>query len=305
MDILKTAASAPTLGTEFVKNTLVSVGHDDADKLRIKINHVEPVELFDLTNCLLAVAKEYNRFSKKKFSPEYDDTQKDLKLYVHTIRPGSIEVELMLKMANSVTEQGLFAIDAANSIIEFCKHLVVLIAWVRSWKSNPDAEASPEIGEMPEKASIENAAQIVQVVNKNSPGSSMQIGNVINNIFTENVNINFGDGQIISDNAKAIVDAQANTTPSRYRKVLLVWNQVKNQIGKVETDKAIVNDISKKAVKIHYDNDGIKTLMLGEDKNFFLYGYIVDIRVSMAFDVPKLYIIEQFYEKFLLDDGEK
>jgi hypothetical protein len=141
------------------------------------------------------------------------------------------------------------------------------------------------------------------VVVNNGPGSSTSIGTVNNNnIYIEHAHFSHDDETTILSNAKDILQSQSLPAEAERKKVLLYWDQVKNKLGKVETDKARVDAISPKPVKVYFDSEDIKAQMLAEDKNFFLYAYLVDIRVETVRGKPTLYIIEKFYERVPLSE---
>jgi hypothetical protein len=267
-------------------------------KMRVKINHVDPVELFDLTACFHAIASEYARFLTKKMSPGYDDTQRDLNLYVHEIRPGSIEIDLLLQTATAAAGAGLFNAPAVNSIVEFCKHIVMLMLWVKDWSYGAAGAA-----DKCDRPMLESAVGIAGVIVNNSSGTSLSVGTVNSgNIFIQHAHFSHDDGKTIQANAREILQSQAKPEEAEWKKVLLYWDQVKNKLGKVETDRAIVDAICPKAVKVYFDSEDIKAQMLTEDKNFFLYAYLVDIRVETVRGKPALYKIKKFHERVPLPE---
>ena len=88
----------------------------------------------------------------------------------------------------------------------------------------------------------------------------------------------------------------------------MVWYQTKFDSESHTGDKAIIEAISKKAVKVIFDNNAVKEAMLRGDERYskpwHKLAYIVDVEVQTVNGTPKLYTVLKYYQEdtFDLDD---
>ena len=86
----------------------------------------------------------------------------------------------------------------------------------------------------------------------------------------------------------------------KFEKALLRWDRVNKAGEKAETDKAIIDEISPRAVRVYVDED-IRAKMMFGDENFFKKGYLVDVMVKTIGGRVVLYIVTALHDIFDLD----
>lgn len=88
----------------------------------------------------------------------------------------------------------------------------------------------------------------------------------------------------------------------------MVWYQTKFDSESHTGDKAIIESISKKALKVIFENNAVKEAMLKGDsrysKPWHKLAYIVDVEVQTVSGVPKLYTVLKYYADDNFDPEE-
>jgi hypothetical protein len=250
-------------------------------QLEIKLSNTKPVELLDLTESLLAVAKMYERFLSKNPRCNYGQTGK---LYVEEIKKGSIVTIL----ADNWPAMLFPVIENSNSVVEFAKSLGGMVgAWL---KGDPKDNQK-------DKADLEDLSKLVNPVAKDNGA----VYNVTVNDGTVNFNnyVQFDsvDANAIQNKIAKFLAQEKETIHSSYEKVLFRWHQAKVGKGRKGVDMGIVEDITMSPVKTTFaKNKEIKKAMVEMDSNPFFMGFLVDVRVQTVEGKPKLYIIEACHE---------
>jgi hypothetical protein len=250
---------------------------DDAT-LRIEIKNRRPVEVGDFTSSLQALAEEFKSQIEAR-DPEI--AAADVRLYVKEVRTGSIIAELV-----AIAPQTLQLVSYTNAVVGFYKHMKSAYDWLSG-----DAEQRPAL----DKQSLHNLSQIVEPVAKES-GSQINIGVVHGSLV---LNVDSQRANAIQNRARKELEALAEPSKGVHEKVLLRWYQarggdVKSKAG----DRAIIESVSKVAVKTICANDAIKSQMILEEENPFREAYIVDVMVDTINGKPALYKILAVHDKF-------
>jgi hypothetical protein len=259
-------------------------------RMRIVISYVRPVELTDLTNYFSAIVNEYRRFAG-----DQDDAEKDLRLCVHEIAPGSIKIDLALKILGG----SLLAMSAANTVHDFCRNIVDTIALLKG----PGALGGAADGI--DGRRLGDYRNLCVVIAKDSPGATISIGTVAGGEFSEMGLVTQADAQGVVGNVQALQRRQAAAKSARHEKVLLYWDRISRPDegagGGADKDKATIDDISDRAIKVNYDGD-LKNEMFADDKNFFKYAYLVDVTVRTVRGEPTMYIVNRYHDKTKIKD---
>lgn len=128
-------------------------------------------------------------------------------------------------------------------------------------------------------------------------------GKVINQIFINSQEANAAQNKI----QREIENLEDPNEHIQKRKVM-IWNQTKFDLESHTGDKAVIESITKKPIKVIFENNLVKESMLkGDDKSskpWHQLAYIVDVEVQTVNDVPKVYTVLRYYpeDTFDLDD---
>jgi hypothetical protein len=251
-------------------------------KIVVEIKNHYPVELLDLTQSLYSFAKEYEGYAYSEFEGA---DKRGTKLYVKEIRTGSIITELMPHAAGLLP-----LLSEANTVVGFAKHLKTVIDWLRQ----PEVEEKPSIS----RTTLTNVNSIVDPVAKDS-ASQLNIHTEIHNHAPVYITVNSSDANAIQHTARAELDLLRAPIVGRHNKVVMYWWQTRNDTSQTG-DRAIIESISPKPLKVIFDSERIKLNMLKLDDNLFKHAFIVDVDVETIENRPVLYKVVNVYEEIEL-----
>lgn len=251
---------------------------DDPGKIVFEIKNRYPVELFDLTQSLYSFAKEYEGYA----SAEFEGADKTAKLYVKEIRTGSIITELVPIAAGLLP----FLSDT-NTVIGFAKHLKLAVDWLR----NPAKETKPTIN----KTTLTNINSIVDPVAKDS-ASQLNIHTEIVNNAPIYITINSSEANAMQNQVRKELDLIREPIVGRHKNVVLYWWQTRNDTSQAG-DRAIIESISPRPVKVIFESEEAKSNILKLDENLFKHAFLVDVDVETIENRAALYKVVKVHEE--------
>lgn len=251
----------------------------DDQKLVLELKNTRPIELIDLTESYLSFAALYKSRTLKNPSLAHIV---EPKLYVKEIKSGSIITELV-----DFAPLLFPFVENTNSLIEFFKFLKNMY---ELFKKEPK-----EVHEIT-KSECTNLAKIINPVAKDE-GSQLIINTVINGNPTFNYNMLNSDAIQISEEIEKYKLLLNEPDNNKYTKVLMYWYQVRDEIHARTGDKAIIEKISIRPLKVIFNTDELKQQILEDSANFFRYAYVVDVELQTINSRPMLYNILNIHDK--------
>lgn len=252
---------------------------NDSGKIVVEIKNHYPVELLDLTQSLYSFAKEYEGYAHAEFEGA---DRSGTKLFVKEIRAGSIITELVPIAAGMLP-----LLSEANTVIGFAKHLKLAIDWLR----NPNRETKPVIS----RNTLTNVSSIVDPVAKDS-ASQINIHTEIENYAPVYITVNSQEANALQNNVRTELDLLRAPIVGRHKKVLMYWWQTRNDTSQAG-DRAIIESISTKPVKVIFESEKIKLDILKLDDNLFKHAFIVDVDVETVENRAALYKVVRVHEE--------
>jgi hypothetical protein len=86
-----------------------------------------------------------------------------------------------------------------------------------------------------------------------------------------------------------------------HENVIMRLYQTRNDSESKSGNKAIIERISDKPVKLVFEESSMKKLVLEDSDNIFSYAYLVDVDVQTVEGVPRLYKVINIHDKLDLD----
>ena len=264
---------------------------DFNSKLEITIKNEKPVVLTDLTLSLLGVNQQFQRFIETETTEDY---QPSTELYIKEVRSGSIVVELVA-LAMPVVP----LIWEGGSLSEWVNFAKSMIEWFIGKASNPPKELT--------KNDLKQWNSILEPVAKDN-GSQLNItvsdgGKVINQIFVNSQEANAAQNKI----QRELEDFDDPDEHIQKNKVM-TWYQTKFDSESHTGDKAIIESISKNAIKVVFENNAVKESILKGDsrysKPWHKLAYLVDVEVQTINGKPKVYTVLRYHAKETFDPDE-
>ena len=257
----------------------------DTKRIVYRLDARAPIAVDDLASSLLSFSSAYQDYIRKE---EPFDVESSAKLHIVKLTRGSIIAELAaiasqggFQLAPSLTIDTAKEIAGAlNSVGGFIKQLSSVYDFFSSVGTPP--------GTPPTK---EQATKVSQMVRPVASDNASQL------MITVAGDLNIHPTIIInSEKANAIQNRiQKYISPAIpengiCKDVLLRLVQVRNDFRHHVGDLGIIESISKKAVKLWFSSENVKTNVI-EQAYPFKMGYIVDVDVQTVDGDPKIYKI--------------
>jgi hypothetical protein len=264
---------------------------DFSKKLEITINNERPVVLTDMTLSLLAVSEQFQKFVESSTNQDYEA---GAQLYVKDVRSGSIVVELVAQAMPIVP-----LIWEGGSLSEWANTAKAIVDWLLGKTESPPKQIT--------KNDLKQWHSIVEPVARDN-GSQLNFsvsdnGRVINQFF-----INSQDANVAQNNIKRHLEHLENPSDHAHRRKVMYWYQTKFDTTSHTGDKAIIEDISKRPVKVIFDNNAVKTAMVSGDDRFQKpwqkLAYVVDVEVQTIAGEPKIYTVLRYYPEYTFDPDD-
>lgn len=246
----------------------------------LKIENKSPIELSDLTDSFTAVADEYKRFSTKLPDPR---EQNEIKLYVKEIKSGSVHAIL---------------IDYAPLILPFAQNIITIVEFSKFLKYSYEfltgkTKEKPQL----EKQDYLNLSKIVNPVAKDN-GSQIIFNTVINGDIYGDFKVPYLEANAAQNSIQREIKQIKEPVSNYHEKVVMYWYQARNEPESTTGDRAIIESISNRAVKVAFMRDDIKLSIIEDSSNLFKHAYLVDVVVETIGGSPVVYKITTMHDKF-------
>lgn len=258
--------------------------------LTYKIENVRPIELKDLNSSLAAIADQYSRFAAEMS----EGPAEDYRLYVREVRTGSIVIDLI----TYATQPQMLA-PVAPILIEFTKELG---EWFEFFKGVKDAKDIKEMIAGKSKKDLQQLSDLVEPAAKD-PGSIINITATEGAIIVLNSSINSTEANAGQNLLRRHIDHIAMPTTGIHHDQVLYWYQVRHDHAAKPGDKAVIERIYDKPVKVRITSDEIKRTMIDDPANPFKRLYVVDVDVTESQGRPALYRILEVKDSFERDES--
>ncbi len=267
--------------------------------LDIKIEYSQPVELADLTISLQGLARSYRRYAS-----QHDvDVGDAVKLYVREIKSGSIVVDLVNEVGPVVMAAPVLAGAALSDLTSKAK---LLLDFARFVKGTYDFFRG--LGKKPADLTpphIKDLSNVLEPVAKDSNGN-VSINARDNAQVYVQLTVNQTDANAIQNRAEKEIEASRRPEQTVHKKVLLYWHKATAEQASSPSDRAIVDSITDKPLRVFFPNDDVatKAAMIAGKSNPFTAGFLVDVELQTIRGEPYAYKVTHLYET-LTDEPPK
>ena|SRR3990167_1897177 len=269
-------------------NTILEI--DINRKLEITINNQNPVSLKDLSLSLLSFNHQFNRFIES----ETDSADLGSELLIKEVRKGSIVIELV-SLASPIVP----LLWEGGTLLQWSKVVQDICGWLLGKvKTQPKTLTKQDLQEW---------NKFVEPVAKDH-GSQINInvsdgGTVINHF-----SINSTEANAIQNEISRKIELLDQPEDHIHRQKVMYWYQAKFDPQSETGNKAIIDDISRKALKVLFENNAVKESMLHPSdtftKQWHELAYVVDVEVQTVRGEPKIYKVLKYYPEETFDPEE-
>lgn len=263
---------------------------DFNNKLEVTIHNEKPVVLADLTLSLLGISQQYQKFVESETNQDY---QAGAELYIKEVRKGSIVVELIAQAMPVVP-----LIWSGGSLSEWLNYAKSTIEWLLGKAKTPPKEMS--------KQDFKQWHSILEPVAKDNASQlniTVSDGGTVNQIFINSQEANAAQNEI-----RRHLSALESPEEHIQKRRIMYWNQTKFDNDSSTGDKAIIESITKKPIKVIFENTAIKEAILAGSSNYKKpwqkLAYLVDVEVQTINNQPKTYTILNYYPEETFDPSE-
>lgn len=261
-------------------------------KMEITISNENPVSLKDLSLSLLSFNHQFHKFVESETDRETDIGSE---LLIKEVRKGSIVIELVSQAAPIVP-----LLWEGGTLSQWSGVVQGVCNWLLGKIDSPPKEVT--------KQDLLEWNKFVEPVAKDH-GSQMNInvsdgGTVINN-FT----INSTEANAIQNEISRKVEQLDSPEDHVHRRKVMYWYQAKFDPQSETGNRAIIDDLSKKSMKVIFEKNAVKDAMLHPPEHFkkqwHELAYVVDVEVETVRGVPKMYKVLQYYPEYTFDPEEE
>jgi len=269
----------------------IAVNAASNDRLEVTISNVRPVSLVDLTLSLLSVGHQFEKFLETELPSDFPVASE---LLVKEVRSGSIVFELVAQSLPLVPL--LWQGGALSEWVNFAKDTI-------QWLSGKIDNAPKDLT----KNDLKQWHSILEPVAKDQ-GSQLNFtvsdgGKVVNQFF-----IGSAEANAVQNRIKREIGLLEEPSESRYTKRVMTWYQAKFDNSSQTGNKAIIESISPKPLRVIFENMAIKAQMFEQGQVFSRpwhhLAYIVDVHVQTISGQPRVATIVNFYPDETFDPGE-
>jgi hypothetical protein len=256
-----------------------------------EFHNTRPIELLDLTGSLLALGEQYRNFVRRHGGAYADD---DHRLYVREVRTGSIIAELV-----SFATQPQILAPVAPFLVQFTHELG---EWFEFFKGVKDAKDIKEMLFGATKKDLQQISQIVEPAAKDS-GSTINFTVQAGGFLYLNT-LNSTEANAIQNGLRREMEAIPVPLTGIQHDQVLYWYQMRADHATKPGDKAVIERLTKRPVKVIFSSDQVKREMIDKPDNPFRKFYVVDVDVTEVGGKPVLYRILEVKTEFDREDEE-
>lgn len=241
--------------------------------LTVKISNTRPVDLVDLTTSLMALAEEFRDFASRENEPA------EIKLYVRELRSGSVIADLI-----PIAQQADWVLDHKDILGAFVGNLSDLVEFFLRGKGNESGATK-----MPSREEAKRLSQILDPVAKDGGAQfNIQLSDHAKIEFHTHIHVDSIDANAIQNGVRRFLGPDLPAQLVR-RDQLMVLEQVKNSTSSKTGDRAIIEAVWPKPVRLQFLSDEAKAKVLTLEENPFQKVFVVDVEVHSVGGKPVLY----------------
>lgn len=251
----------------------------DEMQVVIELRNGKPVELVEFANSMIAFGSEYTDYLVRAGAA---GSVPDAKLYIRDIREGSIVATLGALASVTVP-----MFEQVNVVFDYAVYFSQCLKWLRD-----RAGARPDM----DKGTLNNITKFVQPVTQDSNGV-LNIGTINNN---GELHLHFSaphaDANAIQNAAQQELKLLGQSVSGPRDRVALYWAQASNTEKNRPADKARIDSIYDKPVRVIFEDESMKRAMLFDEPHAFQKVFIVDVQVESVGMKPVSYRVTRLHE---------
>ncbi len=254
-----------------------------AQVLTLTIQNTEPVDVVDFTGSMLALAHQFQDYANQAFD---DSDSANLRLFIREMRSGSVIADLI-----PIAQQADWILDHKDLLGAFVGNLSEMAEYFL--KGSSSAKKQPN---EPSRSEARQLSQIIEPIAKDVGAQlSIQAKDNASVTFHAHFHLNSRDANAIQNQVKRFLGPDLPALEVR-RDQLLTLEQVKNVASSKTGDRAIIEAIWPRAVKLQFLSEEAKHKVLTLEQNPLQKVFVVDVEVHSVGGKPALYRVIEVKE---------
>lgn len=248
----------------------------------IELKNGEPVELLDFANSMVGAGNQYAHYLERA---NLTSAVPDAKLYIKEIRQGSIIATL-----GALAPAIIPLIEQYNVVHDFANHLKTVAGMLLGQNSAGDAKKL-------DSTTLRNMAKFVEPVAKDA-SAQLNIGTFENHGVVNVFSVNSTEANAIQNRAKHLLQLQdkSSVQAGEHEEVAMYWARATNSDQNATTDRATIESIYSRPVKVRFASAELKRQMLLDVSHPFSKAFIVNVKVETVEEKPVLYYVTELLE---------
>ncbi|MDQ6801579.1 MAG: hypothetical protein M3041_12150 [Acidobacteriota bacterium] len=260
----------------------------DDIRLTVEIKNEDPVALDDFVKSFRGLADEFELFVQTRDTVSVPRSE-EVQLYVQEIRSGSI-IAVLHAMAPLAAGAVLPLLQDSNTIIQFGGYLKSAYEYLTGKRKEKPAEVVT-------KLELENFAKIVEPVAKDN-ASQMNVNTTINGNVYQSFTINWTEANAAQNKVRRDIEEMKEPVTGMHDKVAMYFEQAKADPASTTGDRAVIESISSRPVKVVFRSEAVKAGALLATENPFTRVFVADVVVETVHGKPALYKVTEIHESF-------
>lgn len=249
--------------------------------LEISLLNSGPVPAAAFGDSFKSLQDEYQLFVDLVAPDEV--TCSEVQLFVTKVREGSIVAELV-----ALAPLAIPFLENANSIIQFAKHL----------KNGFDVLLHrPDESRALQRRSLTNLNNIVEPVARDG-ASQLNFQARVDGDVHVHIHLDSTSANAIQNVARKALEPNREKVPTSHTGVLMYLYQARNDPRSNAGDRAIIESITPRPVKMVFADNTIKQRVLTVAENLFRLAFVVDVEVQTIGGRPALYKVIDLIDTF-------
>lgn len=247
----------------------------------IELKNGEPVELLDFANSMLGAGNQYAHYLERN---GLASAVPDAKLYIKEIRQGSIIATL-----GALAPDVIPLIAQYNVVHDFAGHLRA-VAQLLLGNDRSEAKRLDSV-------TLRNVSKFVEPVAKDA-AAQLNVGTIENHGVINVFSLNSTEANAIQNRAKLLLKMQDEhkVQAGEHREVAMYWVRATNSEKDAPADRATIESIYPKPVKVRFASAELRRLMLQDEPHPFRKAFIVNVKVETVDEKPILYYVTELLE---------
>ena len=272
---------------------------DTGAQLQLHLAPREPIEVYELTDALTALRRQYHIYVDRELKLEKGS---QAKLLVSSVAPGSIDINLLPQLVHDTVVAATPIVTQLTVVNNFAKHVKSLLDTF-SGKEKKDAKPSDQI-------TVGDCNDAIAIIKPVAEHGGSQTFNTYNGpVIHQTFNVDAIEARQVIENAIRTRSELQFPEAERRQRVPMMWSRLDRNPAKSQgssPDKTIIDEIDPQPKSVFFADEFLylKKTMIEETDRPFQTVYYVDVEVSRVAGKVMSYRVVGYHGNDEIENGE-